>query len=99
MDSGQQRKNSEFLQCCNLFGMGSKLAGRDIDEDEYITADWIKEQYEKSSKCCNCCETMEIANDNSYNDNNLTVNRIHNEYAHTKNNSQLMCHHCNISMH
>ena len=74
-------------------GYKSQDEERDYDQDEYIDADWIKKQFEKSSTCkgCGCTMTYEVGSKDK-----ISVDRINNEFTHTKDDSQLCCVKCYI---
>jgi hypothetical protein len=74
-----------------------KLQDKKADR-EFIDAKWITEQLE-NNKCCRFCKCYyEIFfNEDSFIVSNLTVDRINNNLPHIKSNSQLCCHHCNIT--
>lgn len=75
------------------------VKGRKISED-YITADWIKDTYNACKQCSHCALPFEFDVDaDNHVVSNLTVDRIDNGKAHTKNNCVLSCHHCNVSKH
>lgn len=71
-------------------------AGREILKDEYITADWFKEMFQKQfQECyrCKCQLEMNIHNGNVRS--NITADRIDNSKCHTIDNCVLMCSACN----
>jgi hypothetical protein len=71
---------------------------RKFDASEYITGEWIYEQYTKCHECTTCHTTFDIDFNEDYNmTSNITVDRINNNLAHTIENCQLMCLHCNVS--
>ena len=71
---------------------------RKYDASEYITGDWIHEQYTKCHECLTCHAVYDIDFNEDYNmTSNITVDRINNDLAHTIDNCQLMCLHCNVS--
>jgi hypothetical protein len=72
-----------------------KNTNRDYDEKEYIDVKWILQKYKEQRCCCKYCG-VEMELNNNENDNCLTVDRINSDdMAHTKNNCQLLCVHCN----
>ena len=71
--------------------------GRTFEAKDYITADWISDEFEIiESKCCRICRTpYETIARNGEVRSNLTVDRIDNTLPHNKDNCQLLCDHCN----
>jgi len=75
-----------------------KQAKREFKNEEFITAEWIKEQYSKlERKACSCCQApYEIVLDpNNVVRTNITVDRIDSNIAHVQTNCQLLCGLCN----
>jgi hypothetical protein len=68
------------------------LANRPWTEKEYITIEWIEQEFKKyNARCSKCCEGL------SYDD--FTVDRISNNISHIKTNCRLMCKQCNSGTH
>jgi hypothetical protein len=64
---------------------------------EYITVEWIKDKISKT-KCCSGVNNKECNRLFDYNDpESFSVDRINNEIAHFKENSQILCRSCNSS--
>lgn len=75
-----------------------RKANREFKDEDYITADWIYQQYDVKD-CPYCKKAMTIHVDDEGNvTSNITVNRHKNTLAHTKKNCELCCHHCNITL-
>jgi len=70
-------------------------AGREIIENEYITIEWIQEQFKKQKSCCSRChDEIDLYSEN---DNKLTVDRLNNYFCHAKSNCDLKCLNCNVA--
>ena len=75
-----------------------RKANRGYELEEFITAEWINEEIEKTMYCTFCKKHFELYLDEHNNvKSNITVDRIDNKKAHIITNSQLCCHHCNIT--
>jgi hypothetical protein len=76
-----------------------KKKGREYNEEEYISNNWIFEQLEKHGIVCPYCNTqMNLGLDDDNNvTSNITVDRIDNSKAHIKTNCRLSCHQCNVT--
>ena len=76
-----------------------KIAGRAFDVADYVTAEWISEEYDKleNETCLSCNTPYETVANNGEVHSNLTVDRIDNSKAHIKTNSRLCCVSCNRS--
>jgi len=88
--------NKKYLQMkVNNYKNQDLKANRIIDEKDYIDVEFILKKYDDQKCLCKYCSVeMELCNDN---DNTLECDRINNDYCHTKDNCQLLCHHCNIT--
>ena len=71
-------------------------AGREIDND-YVTAEWIEEEFKTNRVCYICKELIEFEIKDDHVHSNLTLDRIDNSIAHTKDNCQICCKWCNCS--
>ena len=73
-----------------------KKANREYDDEDYISAPWIKEQFLTCKACPTCRKLFERSLD-AHNDvkTNITADRIDNKIAHVKNNCKLVCIECN----
>ena len=72
--------------------------GRSIDDADYVDAEWIMAQYNKNKTCSYCSIPFEFdVDEDELMTSNLTVDRINNDKPHTKANSCLCCHLCNVS--
>lgn len=75
-----------------------RKANREFKDEDYITSDWIYQQYDiKDCPYCKKAMTIHVADEGNVTS-NITVNRHKNTLAHTKENCQLCCHHCNITL-
>ena len=81
-----------------------KKANREIDENEYITAEWLYDQISQNPFCCGhhdhiCGVPLEYYLNDANNtvESNITADRINNDIAHLKTNCRLMCVECNKS--
>ena len=74
-----------------------KIADRSFKTKDYISADWIADEHEKSPLCYLCHETFNVEVMEGKVRTNMTVDRIDNTEAHVKNNSRLCCVQCNVS--
>ena len=71
---------------------------RKCDEEDYINVSHVFSLSKKQNHCCiKCKDRMNFIN-NEGDGMNWTVNRKNNELAHTKENTELMCINCNISL-
>jgi hypothetical protein len=77
------------------------VAGRQWKQEDYVTADWIKEEFgQLDPVCCFLCSTpYETIVSNGNVTSNLTVDRIDNTKAHIKTNCRLCCVDCNRAKH
>lgn len=74
-----------------------KIAGREWTPDDYITIDWIEEEYDKvAAHCCVCSAPYETNVVDGRVHSNLTVDRLDNSKPHVKDNSRLLCVGCNV---
>ena len=81
-----------------------KKANREIDENEYITAEWLYDQISQNPFCCGhhdhiCGVPLEyyLNDTNNTVESNITADRINNDIGHVKTNCRLMCVECNKS--
>lgn len=77
-----------------------KIAGRSWQADEFVTVDWINEEYSKLKVicCCVCKAPYEtVVDENGKVKSNLTVDRIDNTKPHLKTNCRLCCVNCNVT--
>jgi len=81
----------------NNYKNQDKKAKREIDDKNYITEQWIAENLEKCEfKCLYCKKYLNIEIDYDTVKTDITVDRIHNNLAHTKNNCVISCLNCNL---
>ena len=73
------------------------MKGRSYKEDDYITFKDVCNLSKKQKHLCNMCkQRMNFLN--KHGDGlNYVVDRLNNDEAHTRNNVQLLCFHCNCS--
>ena len=72
-------------------------AGRNFESQEYVTIDWINDEYERiHGQCCVCTIPLEIVVKEQVTS-NLTIDRLDNSIAHTKTNVRLCCKTCNVT--
>lgn len=94
----ESRLSLYFKQKVESYKSQDRKTQREFNNDDYVNVDWINEQYEKNKYCLFCKKHYELyLDENSTVVSNITVDRINNKLAHTKNNCQLCCHHCNIT--
>ena len=75
------------------------FAGREFDENDFITSKDIKNMFdEQKGQCKSCCEPLNLVS-NKYDPSNLSIDRIDNNMGHVKGNIQLLCVRCNCSKH
>ena len=68
-------------------------------ESDFITTKEIKQMYkDQNVKCKNGCESLNLVS-NKYDPSNMSIDRIDNNIAHVKGNTQLLCVRCNCSKH
>ena len=69
------------------------------NSNDYVDVEWISDEYEKLevTSCTVCREPYEtvVENDKVYS--NLTVDRLDNSKAHTKDNIRICCVTCNVT--
>jgi hypothetical protein len=74
------------------------LKKRVYDDKEYITSDWLFEQFQKSIQCKFCNKTFELyLNEDNKVISDISCDRIDNKISHLKNNCVLSCVNCNCS--
>lgn len=87
----------------NNYKYQDKISGRTWKPEDYVTAEWIKQEYgqmdKKSSHCFLCRTPYEINVQNGKVTSNLTVDRIDNKIAHIQSNCRLCCSDCNRAKH
>ena len=91
-----------FSQKIGCYKAQDNKANRKWEEDDYITTEWIKDQWSKLPvKCCPMCRCPfeKYLDENKKCKTNSTVDRLDNRIAHIKSNCQLMCVKCNITKH
>jgi hypothetical protein len=71
-------------------------AGRQIDEKDYITPDWLFNCFGKSCNCCGDCLVYEV--EDGIVKSNITAQRIDNEAGHEMGNCVAYCDYCNCCM-
>jgi len=89
-----------FKNKIDNYKLQDKKAGRQWKEDEYVTLDWILDEWRKlPTKCCPSCRTPFEKYLNEYNQvrTNVTIDRLNNNLSHVKDNSQLLCVNCNVT--
>lgn len=64
-------------------------AKRPIDYENYITPEWIIDQFHQT-KVCGLCNVL-LTSDN------FSVDRINNSLGHVKNNCKITCRYCNVA--
>ena len=77
-----------------------KIAIREWKPSDYVTVDWINDTYSSMEVCsCIVCKTPYEAavTENGTVTSNITVDRIDNTKAHTKDNIRLCCVTCNVT--
>ena len=67
---------------------------REWEDDTYITAEFLTYLRQLQNNLCYYCK-YPLITFNRKQHNGLTVERLNNEIAHTKNNSKICCHACN----
>ena len=92
-DSVRQKIRQYFKLKVDGYKRQDKIGGRDFTPADYVTAEWISEEYDNlESECCRTCHTpYETVAVNGEVHSNLTVDRIDNSKAHIKTNSCLSC--------
>jgi hypothetical protein len=73
-----------------------RKANRVIDNEKYITLDWLKSCFGKA--CCNCGDSFIFEVKHSRPTSNLTADRKDNKIAHTIDNISPLCITCNTSL-
>jgi len=67
---------------------------RTWDKSEYVTAEFLLNQYKQQEGACFWCG-VELQMRNRQLDDGLTIERLDNELAHTRDNCVLACFRCN----
>ncbi len=94
----ESRLNLYLKQKVESYKSQDKKAQRQFVDEEFVDAKWINEKFNENKYCLFCKKHYELYLDEDSNVvSNITVDRINNSIAHTKNNCQLCCHHCNIT--
>ena len=77
----QEELLDKFLEAkVERYKQQDRKANRDIEDDNYITAEWLKKAYGSSCGNCGDCLTYTIKDNNV--ESNLTDQRIHNGVTH-----------------
>jgi hypothetical protein len=75
-----------------------KKAGREIDKENYVTTEWVRQCFfHQNNECCICKSPLEFEITDGSVTSNLSVDRQSNEIAHTVQNCKLSCVKCNTS--
>lgn len=69
-------------------------AGREFEEEDYITRDWVVEKLFDYGLVCPMCN-ITMGWDDSNISTSFVVDRVHNSLAHIASNCQIICHNCN----
>jgi len=94
----ESKKNLYFSMKIEGYKGQDKLARRSFDTKKFVDVKWINEELKVSNLCKFCRAPFETyVDENHFVQSNLTVDRINSLLPHEKCNSQLLCHHCNIS--
>ena len=72
-------------------------AQREINEEEYISAEWCLSQFRARCQKCNTSFNFEMKKGKLCS--NFTCQRLDNSIAHHINNSTSFCVYCNVSAH
>lgn len=73
-----------------------KAKNRTWKKDDYVTEDWINDQFAQCQTCECCKKDMELyVDENGEVKSNITVDRIDSKLSHVQNNCRLLCYHCN----
>ena len=80
-----------------------KKKNRTYEADDYINYDFLNELWVKQDKKCyyeDCeCELILCFNKDTREDSMITLQRLKNDIAHTKDNCVLSCFRCNVIAH
>jgi len=94
----ESRLNLYLKQKVESYKSQDKKANRQYIDEEFIDAKWINGKFNDNKYCLFCKKHYELyLDENSNVVSNITVDRINNTLPHVKSNSQLCCHHCNIT--
>ena len=74
-----------------------RRAGRDINDEEYITAEWCLSQFK--SRCQKCNTSFNFETKKGQLCSNFTAQRLCNDTAHEMDNCVAYCFYCNASAH
>ena len=74
-----------------------RRAGRDISDEEYITAEWCLSQFKSRCKKCNTSFNFETKKGKLCS--NFTAQRLCNDTGHEMDNCCAYCFYCNVSAH
>ena len=92
------RYRQYFEMKINNYKKQDLLKKRVYDDKEYITSDWLFEQFQKSIQCKFCNKTFELyLNEDNKVISDISCDRIDNKISHLKNNCVLSCVNCNCS--
>ena len=93
----QEELLDKFLEAkVERYKQQDRKANRDIEDDNYITAEWLEKAYGSSCSNCGDCLTYTIK-DNKV-ESNLTAQRIDNEVAHQLDSVIPFCTFCNCAL-
>ena len=93
----QEEPLDKFLEAkVERYKQQGRTANKDIEDDNCITADWLKNAYGSSGGNCGDCPTCNIKDNNI--EPNLTAPRIDNEVAHQLDNIIPVYKWCNCAL-
>lgn len=70
-----------------------KEARREFNKEEYVSEEWILEQFEKFPSCPSCPRPLKLSFDEF--ECNFAVDRLDSNFPHHKSNCRLLCNQCN----
>lgn len=74
-----------------------KNSNRDIQEDFYITVEWLLEKLKnQDNKCLYCYKELKLTNFERYDQDQFSIDRLNDKSAHHKGNCVISCLECNL---
>ena len=93
------RSNPDYViaQKINNYKREDRARGRVFTDDEYVTPEWVGGRLTECDNHCELChKQLKIAGYASYDQDQFSIDRIHNRFAHIKSNCMITCLECNL---
>ena len=79
------------------YKLQDRKAGREINDEEYITPEWCLKMFKSRCEKCNTASNFETKQGKLCS--NFTAQRLCNDYGHNLDNCCAYCFYCNVSVH